>query len=103
MQMTKKWWGERICLRTQQLQASLHNRKKQKKKDASKSAEGEAKKIEEREKTAHKENAQACTEKDKKIDWLIDSLLFEYGNFISYITSLHESRIETEVNTVQLH
>ena len=36
-------------------------------------------------------------------DWLIDSLLFEYGNFISYITSLHESRIETEVNTVQLH
>ena len=37
------------------------------------------------------------------IDWLIDSLLFEYGNFISYITSLHESRIETEVNTVQLH
>ena len=32
-----------------------------------------------------------------------DSLLFEYGNFISYITSLHESRIETEVNTVQLH
>ena len=27
---------------------------------------------------------------------LIDSLLFEYGN-------LHESRIETEVNTVQLH
>ena len=34
---------------------------------------------------------------------LIDSLLFEYGNFISYITSLHESRIETEVNTVQLH
>ena len=38
-----------------------------------------------------------------KIDWLIGSLLFEYGNFISYITSLHESRIETEVNTVQLH
>ena len=37
------------------------------------------------------------------IDWLIDSFLFEYGNFISYITSLHESRIETEVNTVQLH
>ena len=37
------------------------------------------------------------------IDWLIDSLLFEYGNFISYITSLHESRIETEVNTVQLY
>ena len=37
------------------------------------------------------------------IDWLIDSLLFEYGNFISYITFLHESRIETEVNTVQLH
>ena len=39
----------------------------------------------------------------KVLDWLIDSLLFEYGNFISYITSLHESRIETEVNTVQLH
>jgi len=34
---------------------------------------------------------------------LIDSLLFEYGNFISNVTSLHESRIETEVNTVQLH
>ena len=32
-----------------------------------------------------------------------DSLLFEYGNFVSYITSLLESRIETEVNTVQLH
>ena len=44
----------------------------------------------------------SCSE-EKKIDWLIDSLLFEYGNFISYITSLHESRIETEVNTVQLH
>ena len=42
-------------------------------------------------------------ERDWLIDWLIDSLLFEYGNFISYITSLHESRIETEVNTVQLH
>ena len=39
----------------------------------------------------------------RKIDWLIDSLLSEYGNFIGYITSLHESRIETEVNTVQLH
>ena len=38
-----------------------------------------------------------------KIDWLIDSLLFAYGNFKSYITSLHESRIETEVNTVKLH
>ena len=40
---------------------------------------------------------------DRQIDRLIDSLLFEYSNFISYITSLHESRIETEVNTVQLH
>ena len=38
-----------------------------------------------------------------KIDWLIDSLLLKYGKFISYITFLHESRIETEVNTVQLH
>ena len=38
-----------------------------------------------------------------KIDWLIDSLSFEYGYFISYITSLHESCIGTEVNTVQLH
>ena len=37
------------------------------------------------------------------IDRSIDSLLFEYDNFISYITSLHESRIETEVNTVQLY
>ena len=37
-----------------------------------------------------------------KIDRLIGSLLFEYGNFISYITSLHESRIETEVNTATL-
>ena len=34
---------------------------------------------------------------------LIDSLLFEYGNLISYITSFHESRTEREVNTVQLH
>ena len=40
---------------------------------------------------------------DGWMDRLIDSLLFEYGNFIIYITSLHESRIETEVNTVQLH
>ena len=35
---------------------------------------------------------------DWLIDWLIDSFihsfLFEYGNSISYITSLHESRIE---------
>ena len=33
---------------------------------------------------------------------MIDSLLFEYGNFISLqkTTSLHESCIETEVNTV---
>ena len=37
------------------------------------------------------------------IDWLIDSLVFEYGNFISYVTSLHESRMEKEVDTVQLH
>ena len=33
---------------------------------------------------------------------MIDSLLFEYGSFISYITSLHESRIEIEENTVGL-
>ena len=43
-----------------------------------------------------------CTS-DFLYDWLIDSLLFEYGNFVSYITSLHESCIETEVNTIQLH
>jgi len=41
------------------------------------------------------------SDREREIDWL-DSLLFEYGNFISLQkkTSLHESRIETEVNTV---
>ena len=33
---------------------------------------------------------------------MIDSLLFEYGSFVSYITSLHESRIEIEENTLGL-
>ena len=42
-------------------------------------------------------------ERERKINWLIDSLSFEYGNFISYKTFLPESRIETEVNTVKLH
>ena len=38
---------------------------------------------------------------EKERDWLIDSLLFENGSpILSYKTSLHESRIETEVNTV---
>ena len=35
----------------------------------------------------------------KLITLLIDTLLFEYGNFISYTSSLCESRIGTEVNT----
>ena len=33
---------------------------------------------------------------------MIDSLLFEYDSFISYITSLRESRKEIEENTVGL-
>ena len=35
-------------------------------------------------------------------EWLIDSLLFDYGSFISFMSSLHESRIEIEENTVGL-